>query len=388
MSSIEETMTEIAEEITTSAGGEGEQQHAPSFDSAYDVEMVTETVTVTESGEDFDEEEAKAIEAEALQSLVAALSNPEATAQMEAEADAEAAALPPEDIDPEKQKRIVEALLFAATSAMDVATLAQHLAKGPQGQGIDGVAAVEAALQALKADYAGRGVDLVESNGRWSLRTSPDLADYLRVESVKPVKLSRAVSETLAVIAYHQPVTRAEIEAVRGVATSKGTLDYLMQLGWVRPGRRREIAGRPLTWITTPAFLDHFGLGSTRDLPGMDELKAAGLLDPQPQATYGVMPTSSDDAPVEANAPVEEMGAAQQDSDLEFMASEETIEQFADEPTEMGADMVAAEEGFDGDEQAMPQQAAVTAGPFDAYFEPDTAAQQLETEDEFEREPA
>lgn len=230
---------------------------------------------------------------------------------------------PDVEVTPATQKRALEALLFAATAPMDEEVMLQHLSRGPLGQGAD----IPALLEALKADYAGRGIDLVCMNGRWSLRTAPDLADYLKVETTRPVKLSRAVSETLAVIAYHQPVTRTEIEAIRGVATSKGTLDYLMQLGWVRPGRRREIPGRPLTWITTPAFLDHFGLGSTRDLPGMEELRAAGLMEAQPQATYGVLPTSPEDQPLPSGMTDED------EAELDFMASAETLEEIGDAPT-------------------------------------------------------
>ena len=140
-------------------------------------------------------------------------------------------------------------------------------------------------LAELKQDYAGRGIDLVRTAGRWSFRTAPDLAEKLRVDAEVQRKLSRATVETLAIIAYHQPVTRAEIESIRGVATSKGTLDILMEAGWVRPGKRRESPGRPLTWITTDGFLDHFGLESLRDLPNLEDLKASGLLDSRPVLT-------------------------------------------------------------------------------------------------------
>jgi segregation and condensation protein B len=204
----------------------------------------------------------------------------------------------------EAQLRVVEALLFAAPEPVDAETIALHLARGPLGEGAD----VPALLEQMKDAFAGRGVELVESGGRYSLRTSPDLADYLRHETVKPVKLSRAVSETLAIIAYHQPVTRAEVEAIRGVATSRGVLDYLMQLNWVRPGRRKETPGRPLTWVTTPEFLDYFGLGSTSDLPGMEELRAAGLLEAQEGTTYGVIaPTEEADLPPAADGEPDEL---------------------------------------------------------------------------------
>ena len=142
----------------------------------------------------------------------------------------------------------------------------------------DGDAA--AALGRLADHYAGRGVELVERGGRWHFQTAPDVAHLLRPTREEPRRLSRAATETLAIIAYHEPVSRAEIEAIRGVQISKGTLDVLMEAGWVRPAGRREAPGRPLIYATTPAFLAHFGLESRRDLPGLDDLKAAGLLDP------------------------------------------------------------------------------------------------------------
>ena len=134
--------------------------------------------------------------------------------------------------------------------------------------------------RSLPSHYAGRGIELVERGGRWHFQTAPDLAHILRRERDETRRLSRAAVETLAIIAYHEPVSRAEIEAIRGVQISKGTLDVLMEAGWVRPAGRREVPGRPLTYATTAAFLAHFGLASRRDLPGIDDLKAAGLLDP------------------------------------------------------------------------------------------------------------
>jgi segregation and condensation protein B len=172
--------------------------------------------------------------------------------------------------------RLLEALIFASAEPLDERTLADRL-----GAGID----LRKLLAELKQDYAGRGIDLVCTAGRWSFRTAPDLAEKLRVDAEVQRKLSRATVETLSIIAYHQPVTRAEIESIRGVATSKGTLDILMEAGWVRPGKRRETPGRPLTWITTDGFLDHFGLESLRDLPNLEDLKASGLLDSRPVLT-------------------------------------------------------------------------------------------------------
>jgi segregation and condensation protein B len=167
--------------------------------------------------------------------------------------------------------RAVEAAVFAAAEPLGAADIAAHV-----GAGID----VGGALAELQGHYAGRGVNLVERGGRWHFQTAADLAHILRREREEPRRLSRAAVETLAIIAYHEPVSRAEIEAIRGVQISKGTLDVLMEAGWVRPAGRREAPGRPLTYATTQAFLQHFGLASRRDLPGIDDLKAAGLLDP------------------------------------------------------------------------------------------------------------
>jgi len=167
--------------------------------------------------------------------------------------------------------RAVEATLFAAAEPLSAEDIALYV-----GEGVD----VKAALAELEGHYAGRGVELVERGGRWHFQTAADLAHILRREREESRRLSRAAVETLAIIAYHEPVSRAEIEAIRGVQISRGTLDVLMEAGWVRPAGRREAPGRPLTYATTQEFLTHFGLKSRRDLPGIDELKAAGLLDP------------------------------------------------------------------------------------------------------------
>jgi segregation and condensation protein B len=171
---------------------------------------------------------------------------------------------------PFEQVRMAEALLFAATAPLDEAALAQRLPEG---------ADLAAILAALAAHYGPRGVNLVTTGGRWSFRTADDLAPLLRHHAVETRKLSRAAMETLAIVAYHQPVTRAEIEAVRGVAVAKGTIEVLLEAGWLRLRGRRRTPGRPVTFGTTPAFLDHFGLESVADLPGLEELKAAGLLE-------------------------------------------------------------------------------------------------------------
>ena len=171
---------------------------------------------------------------------------------------------------PDVVERAVEAALFAATEPLTAAALSTHLGGAPVGE----------ALQALAAHYAGRGIELVERGGRWHFQTSADLSHLLRRTREDVRRLSRAATEVLAIVAYHEPVSRAEIEAIRGVQTARGTLDVLMEAGWVRVTGRREVPGRPVIYATTPAFLTHFGLASRRDLPGIDELRAAGLLDP------------------------------------------------------------------------------------------------------------
>ena len=174
-----------------------------------------------------------------------------------------------------QELRLVEALLFAAAEPLTEEALRARL--GPEAD-------LPELLRALTADYAERGVNLVRLAGGWAFRTADDLAEALRVERPVLRKLSRAAVETLAIVAYHQPVTRAEIEEIRGVGLAKGTLDTLIEAGWVRPRGRRISPGRPLLWWTTPGFLAHFGLDSLADLPAIDELRAAGLLDLTPPA--------------------------------------------------------------------------------------------------------
>ncbi|MEO6388326.1 MAG: SMC-Scp complex subunit ScpB [Croceibacterium sp.] len=187
---------------------------------------------------------------------------------------------------PDELQRAVEATLFAAEEPMSAEALSQHL------QGAD----VGPALSALEAHYRQRGIRLVERGKRWQFQTAPDLAHLLRREREQVRRLSRAATEVLAIVAYHEPVSRAEIEAIRGVQTSAGTLDVLMEAGWVRVAGRREVPGRPVIYATTPEFLSHFGLASRRDLPGIDELKAAGLLDPVDDAYDDLVTQSSPDA--------------------------------------------------------------------------------------------
>jgi segregation and condensation protein B len=169
--------------------------------------------------------------------------------------------------------RLLEALLFASATPMSDEALATHF---PAGTDLPGL------LAELANIYAGRGVNVTRVSGGWTFRTAADLAPRLRLEKTVSRRLSRAAVETLAIIAYHQPVTRAEVEEIRGVALGKGTLDALMESGWIKPGKRKQTPGRPVTWLTTEGFLEHFGLDSLADLPGIEELKAAGLLDSRP----------------------------------------------------------------------------------------------------------
>jgi segregation and condensation protein B len=181
--------------------------------------------------------------------------------------------------------RILEALLFAAEAPLDEKALGARLPAGTD---------VKALLTQLQEDYAPRGVNLVRVGGKWTMRTASDLAWLLTHESVVTRKLSRAAIETLAIVAYHQPVTRAEVEDIRGVSTSKGTLDVLLETGWIRLRGRRKAPGRPVTYGTNEAFLSHFGLEALTDLPGLDELKGAGIVDATLPAEFSV-PVPSDD---------------------------------------------------------------------------------------------
>ena len=190
--------------------------------------------------------------------------------------------------DSRQHARVVEALLFAATEPLDRENLAARL---PADCDIEGV------VEQIRQRYAGRGVNLVNVAGRWCFRTAPDLAHLLRREIETTRRLSRAALETLAIIAYHQPITRAEVEEVRGVSLSRGTLDLLMEASWIRPRGRRRTPGRPVTYGTTEAFLEQFGLDTLDSLPGLDELKATGLLEAMPP-----LDEVRDDAPADPSA--------------------------------------------------------------------------------------
>jgi segregation and condensation protein B len=186
------------------------------------------------------------------------------------------AAAQDESVSSSEDLRLIEALLFAAPEPLDERSIRERLPEG-----VD----VKAQIEELRAFYAPRGVNIVHVAGGWTIRTAPDLAPRLKLTQKVARKLSRAAIETLAIIAYHQPVTRAEIEEIRGVVISRGTLDTLMETGWIVPKGRKETPGRPVTWVTTDEFLKHFGLAALTDLPGIEELRAAGLVGPRPVAT-------------------------------------------------------------------------------------------------------
>ncbi|WP_374530410.1 SMC-Scp complex subunit ScpB [Novosphingobium sp.] len=205
---------------------------------------------------------------------------------------------------PDDLVRAVEAALFAAEEPISADALSQHL----------GGAEVKDALAQLQAHYSGRGIELVQRGKLWHFQTAADLAHLLRREREEPRRLSRAATEVLAIVAYHEPVSRAEIEAIRGVQTAKGTLDVLMEAGWVRIVGRREVPGRPVIFATTPEFLTHFGLSSRRDLPGIDELRAAGLLDPVEDALAAAMETAGEGAGEAAAEPSGESDEVDEDS--------------------------------------------------------------------------
>jgi len=177
-----------------------------------------------------------------------------------------------------EQERMVEAILFATAEPLSAAQLAGRLPHGCEPA---------EAIGHLRRRYEGRGVRVVRVGEAWAIRTAPDLGHLMHHETVETRKLSRAAIETLAIVAYHQPATRAEIEEIRGVGVSRGTIDQLMELDWIRLGRRRTTPGRPVTFVVTQTFLDHFGLETARDLPGIRELRAAGLLDNRPPPDAG-----------------------------------------------------------------------------------------------------
>ena len=185
-----------------------------------------------------------------------------------------------------EQERMVEAILFATAEPLSLKAIASRLPIGCEPQ---------TALVHLGKRYDGRGVNLVRVGEAWALRTAPDLGFLMQRETIEHRKLSRAAIETLAIIAYHQPITRAEIEEIRGVAVSRGTVDQLLEMDWIRFGRRRMTPGRPVTFVVTQEFLDHFGLETARDLPGLKEIRSAGLLDNRPPPTVMLGPGEAED---------------------------------------------------------------------------------------------
>jgi segregation and condensation protein B len=201
------------------------------------------------------------------------------------------------DETPSYAMRLIEAYLFASPDPVTEEALAERLPEGTD---------VPALMAELAGHYARRGVNLSRVAGKWAFRTAPDLATHLRIETQVGRKPSRAAVETLAIIAYHQPVTRSEVEEIRGVAASRGTFDVLLEAGWIRPVGRRRTPGRPATWGTTEEFLEHFGLDEISDLPGIDELKASGMLDSRPAGVItesaGLFEAPANDPPPDADA--------------------------------------------------------------------------------------
>ena len=272
-------------DTTTDLEGEQADAHeakAPETES----EPLAESDAAEESDGDEDAEEADAEESDAEATLDA---QAEDGAHPQAEADGAAQA------EPGDHRRMVEALLFAAAEPLDVKSISRRLPDG---------ADVKAILAELTEFYEGRGIELTCVADKWAFRTASDLAFLMSEERIEPKKLSRAALETLAIVAYHQPVTRAEIEDIRGVSVSKGTLDFLLEIGWVRLRGRRRAPGRPVLYGTTEAFLEHFGLETVGDLPGMEELKASGLLEARLPQGFSVPSPSGE--PDEDEVPLED----------------------------------------------------------------------------------
>lgn len=225
-----------------------------------------------------------------------------------------------------QETRIVEALLFAATEPVSTDFLAERL---PEGTDIGAI------LEDLQSLYSTRGVNVARVAGKWSLRTAEDLSPHLRIERKVSRKPSRAAVESLAIIAYHQPVTRSEVEEIRGVSVSKGSFDVLLEAGWIKPVGRRRTPGRPTTWGTTPNFLEEFGLDSLADLPGVDELKASGLLDTRPAGTI-----------------IGDTGEMYENAEAEGAPEEEEPEALADEDD--GGESVEPDTGTGNDSEVAP----------------------------------
>lgn len=266
---------------------------------------------------------------------------PEIAGQTEDAAQEEAASEPVDIPITQDDVRLIEAMLFASPAPLTVGQMAERFPA-------DRVAIIPDILEIIREQYAARGVNLVQREKRYALRTATDLADSLRLEKEQPKKFTRAAMETMAIVAYHQPVTRAEIENIRGVATSAGSLDALMEAGWIKTGKRREVPGRPVTWLTTQGFLDHFGLESINELPGLDELKASGLLDKRP--AIEAMPTSGDLFEEQEQARADEetdMTPEITDEDLVGKAEDETGDEAENENTEIVDALDAEDEALE-----------------------------------------
>jgi segregation and condensation protein B len=239
--------------------------------------------------------------------------------------------------------RLVEALLFASPKPLTEAELAERLPADTD---------IKATLARLAEAYEGRGVALTEVAGGWAIRTAPDLATALRISVEVPRRLSRAAIEALAIVAYHQPVTRAEVEEIRGVALSKGTLDVLLEAGWIKPRGHKQTPGRPALWVTTDEFLNHFGLASVDDLPGVEELKAAGLLDRRPTMTTLAMREDEKTQPGDEDTEDQEVQAERDAAIARDAAAVAAIEAEADAalPTEAASDDEDEEADDEADE--------------------------------------
>lgn len=215
-----------------------------------------------------------------------------------------------------QQLRLLEAILFASTEPVTVKHLTGRM---PEDADLNGL------LEELQGMYANRGVTLNKVGDAYAFRTAADMAEFMTVERETPKKLSRAAIETMAIIAYNQPVTRAEIEEIRGVAVSRGTIDLLLEAGWIKPRGRKQVPGRPITWGTTPSFLDQFGLEDLKSLPGMQELKAAGLLDSRPGVGAISMRESDADLADSETLEEEEMDLFDEESEYEAVETEDAI---------------------------------------------------------------
>ena len=263
--------------------------------------------------------------------------------------------------------RLLEAILFASNEPLSEAQLGRHLPEGADLRDL---------LGELAGLYGNRGVHLVQIGNSWAFRSAPDLAPLMKLEKKVVRKLSRVAMETLAIIAYHQPVTRAEIEEIRGVALSRGTLDILLEAGWIKPKGRRRTPGRPVTWGTNESFLDHFGLSSLDALPGVDELKAAGLLDSRPAiAALGARSRLPDPGEIG-----QEMDPPNEGEEQDLLSAEEEEELVSEERRNLAPENAGGETSSEGDE---------TEEAGDDDFRPedlDEDDEDLEYEEDFEDE--